>query len=134
MDRWTWCVDCHATYHPTLQAGDVVTERAQALSEEHVLFQTIAAPTADNHLTLKREQIEPWRPPEHDVERLIGNGMRMSQNELMQRAERRFERTIIANALQPRTLIKLPDHLTTLPICSLNLSIAGGTCRDLRVV
>src|SRR5262249_59574060 len=97
MDCRAWRIDCHATYHSTLQARDVVSEGAQAFSEEHVLFQAIAAPTADNHLTLKRHQIEPWRSPEHDVERLIGNGMRVGENELMQCAKRRFERTSISN-------------------------------------
>src|SRR5262245_57665045 len=127
VDRWTFSIDCHTTYHSTLQAGDVVTEGAQALSEEHVLFQAIAASTADYHLTLKRCQIEPWRPPKHDVERLIGNGMRVGQNELMQCTEGRFERTIISNALQPSTLIKLCDHLkpsTTLRV----LYRRSGSC------
>src|SRR6516164_1979085 len=127
MDRWTWRINCHATHHSTLQADDVVAEGAQALSEEHILFQAVAASTANNHFALKRCQIEPWRPPEHDIERLIGNGMRVRQNELMQCTERRFERTIIANTPQPSTLIKLRAHLK--PSITLGVSYRrSGSC------
>src|SRR5262245_28760466 len=106
MDRRARRVDGHASHNSPLQGRYSVAQGPKPFPEQHVLFQAIAPAASRDHLLLKRGKIELWCPAEHDVQRLVGNGVRVHKNELMQCAERRLKRACISNAVEPSLLIE----------------------------
>jgi hypothetical protein len=71
MDGRTWRIDRQPAYYPPLEACDLIAERSQRRPKQHILFEAVPTPSADNHFFLKCSYIELRWMPKHDVEGFI---------------------------------------------------------------
>jgi len=107
MDGRAGRIDRQPAHDTPLQARDRVAKRPQSRAEQHVLLEAVSAASAADHLVLKRRHIELGRLPEHDVQRLVGDRVRVRENETIQGLERRRDGSRIADARKPSALIEL---------------------------
>src|SRR3954466_13350897 len=119
MDGGARRIDFQPAYDPPLQARDLIAERAEPSSKQHVLFEAITAALSCDHLVLKRRNVQLGWMPKHDIQCFICDRVRVREDELIQSRKRRCDRSGIADPRKPSRLIELGfGHLRLPPLRS----------------
>jgi hypothetical protein len=90
-----------------LQTRCAVSKRAQGAEKENVLLEAIPASSADDHLVLKRAEVQLRRSTQKDIDALVGDRGRMSVDNRPERLKSRRTGATVASACKPTVLIEI---------------------------